>query len=98
MDSSVNFGDEPICDCTDTARNKGMSQQVEKLLDQELVLERTSNPDWLPQSKANFTVVQAFCVNKSTPISLVQLRDYVLSHIGHDASGNKLQVSILFIS
>ena len=98
MDSSVNFGDEPICDCTDTAKNKSMSQQVEKLLNQELVLERTSNPDWLPRSKANFTVVQAFCVNKSTPISLVQLRDYVLSHIGHDASGNKLQVSILFIS
>ena len=98
MDSSVNFGDKPICDCTNTARDKGMSQQVEKLLDQELVLERTSNPDWLPQSKANFTVVQAFCVNKSTPISLVQLRDYVLSHIGHDDDGNKLQVSILFIS
>ena len=98
MDSSVNFGDKPICDCTNTAKNKSMSQQVEKLLNQELVLERTSNPDWLPRSKANFTVVQAFCVNKSTPISLVQLRDYVLSHIGHDASGNKLQVSILFIS
>ena len=98
MDSSVNFGDKPICDCTNTAKNKSMSQQVEKLLNQELVLERTSNPDWLPRSKANFTVVQAFCVNKSTPISLVQLRDYVLSHIGHDASGNTLQVSILFIS
>ena len=88
MDSSVNFGEDPICDCTDTARNKGMSQQVEKLLDREFVLERTSNPDWLsfkPQPKDNFTVVQTFCVNKSAPISLVQLRDYVLSHIGHDA-------------
>ena len=97
MDSSVNFGKDPICDCTDTARNKGMSQQVEKLLDREFVLERTSDPDWL-SSKVNFTVVQAFCVNKNAPISLVQLRDYVLSHIRHDASGNKLQVSILFIS
>ena len=97
MDSTVNFGDKPICDCTDTARNKGMSQQVEKLLDQEFVLERTSNPNWL-SFKDNFTVVQALCVNKSAPISLVQLRDYVLSHIGHDANGNKLQVSILFIS
>ena len=97
MDSSVNFGDEPICDCTNTARDKGMSQQVEKLLDQELVLERTSNPDRF-SFKSKFTVVQAFCVNKSTPISLVQLRDYVLSHIGHDDDGNKLQVSILFIS
>ena len=102
MDSSVNFGEDPICDCTDTARNKGMSQQVEKLLDREFVLERTSNPGWLssnPQHTLNsFTVVQAFCVNKSTPISLVQLRDYVLSHIGQNTSGNKLQVSILFIS
>ena len=97
MDSSVNFGEDPICDCTDTARNKSMSQQVEKLLDQEFVLERTSNPDWL-SSKVCFTVVQAFCINKSAPISLVQLRDYVLSHIGNDANGNKLQVSILFIS
>ena len=97
MDSSVNFGEDPICDCTDTARNTNMSQQVEKLLDQEFVLERTSNPDWL-SSKVHFTVVQAFCVNKNAPISLVQLRDYVLSHIRHDASGIKLQVSILFIS
>ena len=60
-------------------------------------MERTSNPDWL-SFKDHFTVVRAFCVNKSTPISLVQLRDYVLSHIDHDTSGNKLQVSILFIS
>ena len=101
MDSSVKFVDEPICDCTDTARDKSMSQHVEELLDQEFVLERTSHPDWFSsnlQPKANFKVVQAFCVKKSTPISLVQLRDYVLSHIGHDDSGNKLQVSILFIS
>ena len=98
MDSSVNFGEEPICDCTDTARDKGMSQQVEKLLDQEFVLERTYNPNRIPQLTDKFTVVQAYCVNKGTPISLVQLRDYVLSHIGHDDSGNKLQVSILFIS
>ena len=101
MDSSVNFGEDPICDCTNTARNKGMSQQVEKLLDREFVLERTSNPDWLsskPEHIVSFTVVQAFCIDKSAPISLVQLRDYVLSHIRHDTSGNKLQVSILFIS
>ena len=95
MDSSVKFVDEPICDCTDTARDKSMSQHVEELLDQEFVLERTSHPDWFssnPQPKANFKVVQAFCVKKSTPISLVQLRDYVLSHVGHDDSGNKLRV------
>ena len=46
----------------------------------------------------DFKVVQAFCVEKGTPISLVQLRDYVLSHIRQDTSGNKLQVSIMFIS
>ena len=97
MDSTVNFGEDPICDYTDIARNISMFQQVEKLLDQEFVLERTFNPNWL-SFEDNFTVVQAFCVNKSAPISLVQLRDYVLSHIGHDASGNKLQVSVLFIS
>ena len=94
MDSSVNFGDEPICDCTNTSRDTGMSQEVEELLDQEFVLERTSNSNSITQLTNNFTVVQAYCVNKSTPISLVQLRDYVLSHIGHR---NK-QVSILFIS
>ena len=72
MDSSVNFGGEPICDCTDTARDKGMSQQVEKLLDQEFVLERTYNPNRIPQLTDKFTVVQALFVNKSTRISLVQ--------------------------
>ena len=84
IDSNVNFGENPICDCTNTARNKGMSQQVEKLLDREFDLERTSNPGWLSskfQHIDSFTVVQAFCANKNTPISLVQLRDYVLSHM-----------------
>jgi len=98
VDSDVKFGNESIKDCTDTAKDKGMSHQVEKLLDQELVLERTDSNS----SDDKFRVIQAFCVKQGTPVSLIQLRDYVLNHIhgSQDARGSrkKLNVSILFIS
>ena len=98
IDSDVKFGNESIKDCTDTAKDKGLSHQVEKLLDQELVLERTDSNS----SDDKFGVVRAFCVKQGTPISLIQLRDYVLNHIhgSQDARGSrkKLNVTILFIS
>ena len=95
MDSGVTFRDEPIADCTDTARDKNMSHQVEKLLAQELELEGIESYS----DDDKFRVVQAFCVKEGAPISLIQLRDYVLSHnINGSQDGRKLNVSILFIS
>ena len=98
IDSDVKFGNESIKDCTDTAKDKGLSHQVEKLLAQELVFERKDSNS----SDDKFRVVQVFCVIKDTPISLIQLRDYVLKRIhGHQVargSQRKLNVSILFIS
>jgi len=98
IDSDVKFGNESIKDCTDTAKDKGLSHQVEKLLAQELVFERKDSNS----SDDKFRVAQVFCVKKDTPISLIQLRDYVLKRIhGHQVargSQRKLNVSILFIS
>ena len=99
VDRNIMFGDQPIKDCTETASDKGMSKEVEGKLAQEFALVRNESKfSWLPHVTDDFKVVQAFCVEKTTPISLVQLRDYVLSHIRQDTSGNKLQVSIMFIS
>jgi len=99
VDRNITFGDRPIKDCTETARDKGMSKEVEGKLVQEFALVRNESKfSWLPHVTDDFKVVQAFCVEKSTPISLVQLRDYVLSHIRQDTSGKKLKVTIMFIS
>jgi len=96
---NIAFGDQPIKDCTETARDNGLSENVEEKLALEFALVRNESAfSWLPpepHDNNSFQVVQAFCVEKSTPISLVQLRDYVLSHI---RSSNKLEVSIMFIS
>jgi len=102
MDRNLTFRDQPIKDCTETARDKGLSENVEEKLSQESALVRSESIfSWLPSKphyKDSFKVVQAFCVEKSTPISLVQLRDYVLSHVRQGTSGNKLKVSFVFLS
>ena len=99
MDRNVAFGDQPIKDCTETSRDKGLSEQVEVKLAQEFAFMRNESKfSSLPHTNGDFKVLQAFCVEKSTPITLVQLRDYVLSHIRHDTNGKKLNVSIMFIS
>ena len=96
---NIAFGDQPIKDCTEKARDDGLSENVQEKLALEFALVRNESAfSWLPpepHDNNSFQVVQAFCVEKSTPISLVQLRDYVLSHI---RSSNKLEVSIMFIS
>ena len=99
MDRNVTFGDQPIKDCTETSRDRGLSEQVEGRLALEFALVRNESKfNSLPHTNDDFKVQQTFCVEKSTPITLVQLRDYVLSHIRHDTNGKKLNVSIMFIS
>ena len=84
------IANESIFDCTKMVRDSGMSENVEKLLNQELVIEQ------LP-SAARFEVIQAFCIMPHVKLSLVQIKEYVLKHIHHDEYG-RIDVNIVFVS
>lgn len=80
---------ESIIDCTETVRDSGMSENVEKLLNQELVIEQLHS--------AKFEVIQAVCIMPHVKLSLVQIKEYVLKHIHHDEYG-RIDVNIVFVS
>lgn len=80
---------ESITDCTKTIRESGMSENVEKLLNQELVIEHLHD--------ARFEVIQAFCIMPHVKLSLVQIKEYILNHIHHDENG-RIDVNIVFVS
>lgn len=75
-----------IIDCTQLFDEIGLSEEVEVLLNQELLIEG--------QYSDNFTVIQAFCIMPLAKISLFEMKKYILKHIYHFES----DASIVFIS
>ena len=80
---------KPIAECTDILRESGVSDNVEELLNQELLIEGAN--------AINFTVDQGFCILPKFKLSLLKIREYFLNHIYHDRF-NMINVSIVFIS
>ena len=78
-----------ITECTETLKRSGVSENVEVLLNQELIIEEANG-------SLNFRVIQAFCVPR-IEISLVQIREYILSKIHRDKS-QAIDASIVFVS
>ena len=83
------IANESIIDCTKTVRDSGMSENVEKVLNQELVIEQLNS--------AQFEVIQAFCIMPHVKLSLVDIKEYVLKHIHRDDYG-RIDVNIVFVS
>ena len=94
------LSDGQFSDCTAISRTYGLFRYVENLLTKEVELERlypSSNKSL--QLSANLSIfrgVQAFCIKKTTEISLRNLRDYVFRHLNRDS--NVHNVSIIFTS
>lgn len=80
-----------MLDCTKTLRESGLSNGVEKLLSQELLIENKTSDFEI------FTVIQAFCIMPKVLLSLKDIQKYVLSRIHRDKS-NRVDVSVVFVS
>ena len=83
-----NISKTHIIECTDILKDTRVSQKVEELLNNELIIDE-SNVD-------NFTVIHAFCVIEMN-VSLVKIRKQIFTFI-HRKESNAIDSSIVFIS
>ena len=90
LGKSKSMSGRPIIECTDILRRSGVSGRVEELLNHELIIEGAN-------TVTNFTVIQAFCVMPKVKISLVKIREDILTSI-HRNKSNMIDVSIIFVS
>ena len=91
----------PFVDCSVAAKKHGMFGRVEQLLSKEVEIEMSYNSySVINMTRRHFKVVQAFCVKPRVEISLLDLKEFVLSRIRKRSPQDAQlpRVSIVFIT